>query len=147
MHWKMGFFSSTLDLGFFIWALMSGVFAAPFSSYMLDSLEYSTLLDGYSAASITHGRLQHHTTVDTSLTQLWRFLNQLSYAPTDCTFVYDGDERASIKRGVRVITAEPLLYQRSKEMVRIFGFRVHMVCSIHKSFHSVTNCQLLLGEG
>ncbi|KAF9056889.1 PIN domain-like protein [Rhodocollybia butyracea] len=89
-------------------------------------IKHSVLLDGYSAASITHGRQQHHTTVDASLTQLWRFLNQLSYAPTDCTFVYDGSERAHIKRGVQVITEEPLLYKKSKEMVRTFGFRVYM---------------------
>ncbi|KAF9075777.1 hypothetical protein BDP27DRAFT_1539661, partial [Rhodocollybia butyracea] len=71
-----------------------------------------------SAASITHGRQQHHTTVDASLTQLWRFLNQLSYAPTDCTFVYDGSERAHIKRGVQVITEEPFCIRNPK---RWFG--------------------------
>ncbi|KAF9067477.1 PIN domain-like protein, partial [Rhodocollybia butyracea] len=88
-------------------------------------IDASVLLDGYSAANITYGRFQHHTTVDASLTQLWRFLNQLSYAPTDCTFVYDGNDRASSKRGVQVITEEPLLYKKSKEMVQTFGFRVY----------------------
>ncbi|KAF9071275.1 PIN domain-like protein, partial [Rhodocollybia butyracea] len=58
------------------------------------------------------------------LTQLFTILCQLSYAPVHCTFVYDGDERPSHKRGTRVITAQPLLYKKSKAAVKAFGFDV-----------------------
>ncbi|KAF9059152.1 PIN domain-like protein, partial [Rhodocollybia butyracea] len=84
----------------------------------------SVLLDGYSAATIKHGRAQHHSTVDTALTQLFTFLSQLSCAPVQCTFVYDGDDRPAVKRGINVICRQPLLYKKSKDLVNAFGFDV-----------------------
>ncbi|KAE9392151.1 hypothetical protein BT96DRAFT_788897, partial [Gymnopus androsaceus JB14] len=59
-------------------------------------------------------------------TQLYRFLCQLSYGPTHCTFVYDGDARAIMKRGIKVVKKEPVLYQKSKALVKAFGFSVQM---------------------
>lgn len=87
----------------------------------------STLLDGYSAAGITYGRFQHHSTVDSSLVQLFTFLSQLSNAPAHCTFVFDGKDRANVKRGTKVVYSQPLLYQKSQELIKAFGFDIHNV--------------------
>ncbi|KAE9389534.1 hypothetical protein BT96DRAFT_834734, partial [Gymnopus androsaceus JB14] len=57
--------------------------------------------------------------------QLFNFLSQLSNAPAHCTFVSDGKDRPAIKRGIKVIHGEPLLYQKSKELVKAFGFDIH----------------------
>ncbi|KAF9063617.1 PIN domain-like protein, partial [Rhodocollybia butyracea] len=61
-----------------------------------------------------------------ALTQLITFLCQLSSAPTDCTFVYDGNDRPAYKRGIQVVKREPFLYRISKIIIEAFGFRVHM---------------------
>lgn len=87
----------------------------------------SVLLDGYSSVQFRQGRFQHHAASDSTLTQLYRFLCQLSYGPTHCTFVYDGDARAIMKRGIKVVKKEPVLYQKSKALVKAFGFSVQMV--------------------
>ncbi|KAF9072881.1 PIN domain-like protein [Rhodocollybia butyracea] len=88
-------------------------------------IDASVLLDGYSAATIKYGRAQHHSAVDTALTQLFTFLCQLSCAPVQCTFVYDGDDRPAVKRGINVIRRQPLLYKKSRDLVNAFGFDVH----------------------
>lgn len=84
----------------------------------------SVMLDGFHAADKAVGQL--HAS-DTTLTQLFRFLCQLSGSPTDCTFVYDGDERPFVKRGRNVIKRVPAHYAASKVLVKKFGYRVHIV--------------------
>lgn len=87
----------------------------------------SVILDGYSAATFTHGRFQHHASVNCSLTQLFTFLCQLSNAPAHCIFVFDGNDRPAIKRGINVVLNEPLLYQNAREVIEAFGFQCHDV--------------------
>ncbi|KAE9384142.1 PIN domain-like protein [Gymnopus androsaceus JB14] len=68
-------------------------------------IDASLLLDGFRAADKAVGQL--HAS-NTTLTQLFQFLCQLSQAPsTHCIFVYDGDERPS-------------------KLVAMFGYRVHI---------------------
>lgn len=85
------------------------------------------MLDGFRAADKAVGQL--HAS-DTTLTQLFNFLRQLSQSPTtDCTFVYDGDERPLVKRGRNVVRRVPAHYTASKVLVQKFGYRVHIVHS------------------
>ncbi|KAH7873761.1 uncharacterized protein C8R40DRAFT_1023313, partial [Lentinula edodes] len=41
-------------------------------------------------------------------------------------FVYDGDERAQVKRGRQVITNELDYLKQSKTLVKHFGYHCHM---------------------
>ncbi|KAE9384877.1 PIN domain-like protein, partial [Gymnopus androsaceus JB14] len=59
------------------------------------------------------------------LVQLFTFLSQLSNAPAHCTFVFDGKDRPTVKRGIKVVHRKPLLYQKSQELVKAFGFKIH----------------------
>lgn len=124
---SMGFYRIMSEQGSFTWELMLGNFLVKLRCSICLPNQTSVLLDGYSAAGITHGRFQHHSTVDSSLTQLFTFLCQLSSAPAYCTFVYDGSDRPINKRGKNVIKKEPLLYRQSKVIVKAFGFQVHTV--------------------
>lgn len=140
----MGFYRITSEQESFIWGLMPGNIFLKLHIYLPN--QTSVLLDGYSAAGITHGRYQHHSTVDSSLTQLFTFLCQLSCASAYCTFVYDGSDRPINKRGKSVIKQEPLLYRQSKDIVEAFGFQVH---NVRTFFHSIADRWFTsaLGEG
>ncbi|KAJ3715806.1 PIN domain-like protein, partial [Lentinula raphanica] len=63
--------------------------------------------------------------------QLFKFLCFLSQAGVHCIFVYDGKDRAKLKRGRRVITREPSHYTQSKVLIEAFGFYAHTTTPQH----------------
>lgn len=85
----------------------------------------SCLLDGYISSQFAHPQL--HSPVNTTFSQLFRFLNQLSRCPVHATFMFDGEERPSYKRGVKVISRSPLLYQQAQILIQAFGFNCYVV--------------------
>ncbi|KAF5390373.1 hypothetical protein D9757_005280 [Collybiopsis confluens] len=64
-------------------------------------------------------------TSDTTLTQLNQLLAQFLKASVAVVFVFDGQERASIKRKRQVLFNEPAHYRLAKELMGHYGFYVH----------------------
>ncbi|KAJ3924686.1 MAG: hypothetical protein NXY57DRAFT_1044725, partial [Lentinula lateritia] len=63
-------------------------------------VDISSFLDGYHASSRAKGQLH---TLNSTLTQFYKMLCSLSKSGAHCIFVYDGDERPSVKRGKQVV--------------------------------------------
>ncbi|KAJ3930859.1 MAG: PIN domain-like protein, partial [Lentinula lateritia] len=62
---------------------------------------------------------------DSTLTQFFKLLCGLSKAGAHCIFVYDGDGRPVIKRGIRVVLRESDHYKRSRKLIKYFGYYSH----------------------
>jgi Holliday junction resolvase YEN1 len=58
---------------------------------------------------------------------MYRFCHYLKL-PVTLVFVFDGDERPSIKRGGKVVAERPWIVDRLKELINGFGFYSHQVC-------------------
>ncbi|KAJ3851513.1 PIN domain-like protein [Lentinula lateritia] len=63
---------------------------------------------------------------NTTLTQFFKLLCGLSKSSAHCIFVFDGNERAQVKRGRRVITNELDYLKQSKTLIKHFGYYCHM---------------------
>ncbi|KAJ3792434.1 PIN domain-like protein [Lentinula aff. detonsa] len=59
---------------------------------------------------------------DTTLTQFYQFLCQLSEAGVLCIFCFDGSERPAFKRGHQVINREPDYYKHARVLIELFGY-------------------------
>ncbi|KAE9401362.1 PIN domain-like protein [Gymnopus androsaceus JB14] len=101
-------------------------------------IDSSVLLDSFRAAAWSRQRGRLHGP-DTSLTQLFRILCQLSRASANCIFVYDGDGRPPRKHGRQVIKRSPMLYEQSKRLVEAFGFHVHVAAGEAEAELAVMN--------
>lgn len=133
---KYGFLPKYLGIRVFHLGIDARYLSSDINYFYFHSHTRSVLLDGYSAAGLTHGRYQHHSTVDSSLTQLFTFLSQLSIAPAHCTFVFDGKDRPAHKRGIQVIKTSPLLYNKSKLLIKAFGFDIRNVHVVHLTLYA-----------
>ncbi|KAJ4499530.1 PIN domain-like protein [Lentinula lateritia] len=88
-------------------------------------VDISSFLDGFRASDrITHTSHRLHTS-DSTLTQFFKLLCGLSKAGAHCIFVYDGDGRPVIKRGIRVVLRESDHYKRSRKLIKYFGYYSH----------------------
>ncbi|KAJ3963976.1 PIN domain-like protein [Lentinula raphanica] len=85
------------------------------------------LLDTFHAANRTANKHSLHNS-DTTLTQLFRLLCQLSEAAVNCIFFFDGLERAAVKRGRQVIHREPDYYTNAKALIECFGYYTFTAC-------------------
>ncbi|KAJ3792083.1 PIN domain-like protein [Lentinula aff. detonsa] len=83
----------------------------------------NVLLDTFHAANRgvqQRKRLLHAS--DTTLTQFYQFLCQLSEAGVLCLFCFNGPECPAIKRGRQVINQEPDYYKHARTLIKLFGY-------------------------
>ncbi|KAJ3748488.1 PIN domain-like protein [Lentinula detonsa] len=86
-------------------------------------VDASVLLDTFHAANRgMQQRKQSLHASDTTLTQFYQFLCQLSEAGVLCLFFFDGSERPAIKRGRQVINREPDYYKHARVLIELFGY-------------------------
>ncbi|KAH7872080.1 PIN domain-like protein [Lentinula edodes] len=97
------------------------------SRTVIIGVDISSFLDGFRASDRgSHANRRLHAS-DSTLTQFFKLLCGLSKAGAHCIFVYDGDGRPLIKRGIRVVARESDYYTHSRKLIKYFGYYSHTV--------------------
>ncbi|KAJ3970453.1 PIN domain-like protein [Lentinula raphanica] len=86
-------------------------------------VDASVFLDTFHAANKSmQTRTQNLHTSDTTLTQFYHFLCQLSEAGLHCIFCFDGSERPPYKWNRKVIHRKSSHYKHAETLIKLFGF-------------------------
>jgi len=112
-----------------MWELMPGVYAAIFVYAFANG---QTVSNWICTAKARHGQTQ-----SPELTSLLLRCERLAHMPLKAHFVFDGDQRPSVKRGTLVRGTDHWSINPFKTILDSFGFSHSVVRLIYYCFHGL----------